>query len=68
MKISMYAKAIVGALVAAGSAAVPALADDRLNAGETVTIVVAGLVALAAIWAVPNKPQESALRANGLPR
>jgi hypothetical protein len=56
MKVSRYAKAVVGALVAAGSALVPALADDKLTHGEIVVVVVAGLVALGVVWAVPNKP------------
>jgi hypothetical protein len=56
MKVSRYAKAIVGAVIAAGSALVPALADDKLTSGEVITAVVAGLAALAVVWAVPNAP------------
>ena len=47
------AKAIVGALVAAFSAAIPVV-DDGLTTGEWLTVAVAGLLAFGAVWAVPN--------------
>lgn len=52
----LYAKAIVGALVAGLSAIAVALGDNALSAQECVTAAIAALVALGAIWAVPNTP------------
>jgi hypothetical protein len=54
MKVSKYAKAVVGALVAAGGALTPALADGVVTNGEWVTVALAGLAALGIVWAVPN--------------
>lgn len=53
--IGSVAKAIVGAIVAAASYAVPVI-DDGLVASEWLGIVIAGLVALGVVWAVPNTP------------
>ena len=56
-----YAKAIVGALVAGASFAIPVV-DDGLVASEVLGILVAALVAFTAVWGVPNAdphpPQE----------
>lgn len=56
-----YAKAIVGALVAAASFAIPVV-DDGLVASEALGILVAALAAFTAVWGVPNAdpqhPQE----------
>lgn len=52
--MSGYAKAIVAGLVAVLSALAP-VADDGLTVGEILTGLVAGLVALAATYAIPNK-------------
>lgn len=52
-KPSEYAKAIVGALVAGASAAIP-MVDDGLTTSEVLGIAVAVLVAFSAVWAVPN--------------
>lgn len=54
--MKQYAKAIVGALVAAVSAAVP-IVDDGVLPSEALTIGLAFLVGLGAVWAVPNKPE-----------
>lgn len=51
-----YAKAVVGALVAGLSALLPGLEDGALSGPEWVTAAVAALVALGAVWAVPNTP------------
>ena len=53
-KIAPYYKAIVGALVAALSFAVP-IVDDGLVPSEVIGIVLAFLVGLGATYAVPNK-------------
>jgi sugar phosphate permease len=52
-----YAKAIVGALVAGLTALVPSF-DGGVTAAEWTTAVVAFLVALGVVWAVPNAPAE----------
>lgn len=51
-----YAKAIVAALIAGLSALATAL-PDGVTAAEWVTVAIAGLVALSAVWATPNAPQ-----------
>lgn len=53
--IAPYAKALVGALVAGLTALLPALADERLTSTEVVTAVIAFLVALGAVYAIPNR-------------
>ena len=53
--MSKYAKAIVGALVAGLTALLPGIGDG-VSAAEWVTAVVAFLVALGVVWAVPNAP------------
>lgn len=54
--MSVYAKAFVGALVAALTSIATGLDDGALSAQEWVTAAVALLVAFAAVWATPNKP------------
>lgn len=49
----LYAKAVVGAIIAGASAAIP-LVDDGLSVGDALGILVAALTALGAVWAVPN--------------
>ena len=51
-----YLKAIVSALVAGLTAIVTGLGDNVLSAQEYVTAVIAFLVALGAVYAVPNRP------------
>ena len=57
--LSNIAKAVVGALIAGLGALGTALVDDKslgdVTDGQWVTVVLASLVALAGIWAVPNK-------------
>lgn len=53
--VAQYAKALVAALVAGLGAIATALDDNSLSAQEWVTAAIAFLVALAAVWAIPNK-------------
>lgn len=55
-KIAPYAKAIIGALVAGLGALGVALEDGSISSQEYVTIAAAFLVALGAIFIVPNAP------------
>jgi len=48
-----YLKAYVGALIA-GLTAVAASIEDGLTSSEILTAIIAALVALAGVWAVPN--------------
>lgn len=52
-----YAKALVGALVAGLSVLQQGLDADGISAQEWMAAAIAALVALGAIWAVPNAPQ-----------
>lgn len=52
-----YAKAVVGAVVAGASAAIP-LVDDGLAASEALGVLVATLTAFGAVWATPNRDPE----------
>lgn len=54
MKPQQYAKALVGALIAALSALIPVM-EDGLTTTEVLTAVVAALVGLSAVFAVPNQ-------------
>lgn len=49
-----YAKAIISALIAAGTATLTGLDDDVLTKAEWVIIGVAFFTALGFTWAVPN--------------
>lgn len=51
-----YAKAITGAVVAGLTALGTALTDGAVTPVEQVTIALATLTGLAAVWAVPNRP------------
>lgn len=55
MKISKYAKAVVAAIVAGGSTAGTALANNNISTGEAWAIAGAVLGALSLTWAVPNR-------------
>jgi len=50
-----YAKALVGAAIAVLSSIAAGLVDDNLDTNEWLTAIVAGLVALGAVYAVPNR-------------
>jgi len=52
--MSQYLKAIVAGLIAGLSSIVTALGDNKISPQEWVTAVIALLVALSAVWAVPN--------------
>lgn len=54
MDVRSYLKAITGALVAGLSSLVTGLSDDHLSTQEWLIAIVAALVALGAVWAVPN--------------
>lgn len=54
MSINRYAKAIVGAVVAALSAYQVAQTDNVITTQEWVTIAVAFVTALSIVWGVPN--------------
>lgn len=56
--IAPYAKAVTAALVAGLGALATALDDSAVSAQEGVTVAIALLVALGAVWAVPNRPSE----------
>jgi nitrate/nitrite transporter NarK len=63
-KIAPYAKAVIGALVAALGALGAALTPDAtglvsVNEGEWVAVVSALLVGLLAVFAVPNKDPQA---------
>jgi hypothetical protein len=53
-KIAPYAKAVVGAAVAALAFAIPVV-DDGVTLSETLGILMAGLTGLGVVFAVPNK-------------
>ncbi|MEO3929960.1 hypothetical protein ABGB07_39835 [Micromonosporaceae bacterium B7E4] len=53
MKVSKYAKTIVAAVVAGGTALTVAMGDDTLSTTEAVTIALAVLGALG-VYVVPN--------------
>ena len=52
------AKAIAGALSAAGAALLTAMADGGVTATEWVVIAIAAVGGFAAVWATPNAPAE----------
>ena len=54
--IAPYAKAAIASVVAGLGSIATALDDNSISAQEWVTTVIAFLVALGAVWAVPNKP------------
>lgn len=53
--IAPIAKAVVGAAVAFISSLVTALGDNTISTQEWLTAGLAGLVALGAVWAIPNR-------------
>ncbi len=57
-KIAPYYKAIVGALVAAISAAIP-IVDDGVTTSEGLSIALAFIVGLGVVYAVPNKGHDA---------
>lgn len=58
MKVSQYAKAIVGAGVAGLSALIVAMNDGVVTQSEWLGVAVATLTAAGTVWAVPNAPKE----------
>jgi len=52
------AKAIVAAAIAGLTAAATALQDGSVTPSEWVTVAIATLTALGAVYGVPNAPQE----------
>lgn len=61
MKISRYAKFIVSALVAGGTAFTVAAGDDVLSTTEIVTVALSVLGALG-VYVVPNAPKSEDVR------
>lgn len=57
-KLSHIAKALVGAAAAGAGALATAAADDTVTTGEWYAVAAATLVALAAVWRVPNAEPE----------
>ncbi|OYO16649.1 hypothetical protein CGZ93_17975 [Enemella dayhoffiae] len=55
--IGLYAKAIVGAVLAGLAATVTALDDGTITGPEWLTITITVLVGLGAVWAIPNAPR-----------
>lgn len=51
-----YAKAITGAAIAGLTTLGTALADGDVTPVEWVAVAIAGLTAMGAVWAVPNRP------------
>lgn len=56
--MAAYAKAFTAAVVAGLTAAAAGLDDGSLSAQEWIGVAIAFLVALGAVWAVPNSPTE----------
>lgn len=54
--MSAYAKAITAGLIAALTSLVQALDDGNVSVQEGAAVVLAGLIAAAAVYGVPNKP------------
>lgn len=52
-----YAKALVGALIAALGVLVTGAVDDSLSLQETLSACLAAAVAFAGVWATPNTPR-----------
>lgn len=65
--IAEYRKAILAAVIAGLSAAVP-LMDDGLTPKEIATIALAVIVAGAGVWAVPNAAKANATNWDEPPR
>lgn len=55
--MTKYAKAIVAALIAGLTALGTALTDETVTTAEWTAVAVATLVALGAVWGVPNAPE-----------
>jgi len=55
-KIAPYAKAVIAALIAGLTAIVTGLVAGGLSWSEIVTALIAFLVALGAVFSVPNRP------------
>jgi hypothetical protein len=53
--MKQYAKSILSGIIAATSFAIPVV-DDGLAPSEVLGIVLAGLIGLGIVYAVPNKP------------
>lgn len=63
--VDRYAKAIIGALVAALGAVQVALVSPGVTSTEWVTVAIAFLAGLGFIWAVPNAPADNAAPKDG---
>jgi len=54
-KIAPYVKAVIAAVIAFLSSLLTALGDNAISSQEWVTAIIAFLVGLGAVWAIPNK-------------
>lgn len=61
MDLNKYAKAVVGALVAAAAVLEFALVDDYISGVEWVRVASAFLVSLGLVWGVQNAPEDHLL-------
>lgn len=61
MRVGRYAKTIVAAIVAGGTALTVALGDDTLTATEGITVALAILGAFG-VYVVPNAPKDNITR------
>jgi hypothetical protein len=66
--MTQYLKAIVAALIAGLSSIVTALGDNTISPQEWVTAAIAFLVALGAVWGVPNAKAAMASRTATMPQ
>lgn len=57
--IAPYAKAVTAAIIAGLSAILTGLDDSAVDLQEVVVALIAFLVGLGAVWAVPNKEQDA---------
>ena len=57
MAVGKYAKSIIAGVTAFGSGYAAATLDGFVSTSEWVSIGVATIIALAAVWAVPNARQ-----------
>jgi hypothetical protein len=59
MPLTAYAKAVIGAIIAALGALGTALIDQDVTPNEWIGVALAFFVALGGVWAVPNRPQQA---------
>jgi hypothetical protein len=65
--VKSIAKALVGAAAAGAGALATAAADEAVTTGEWYAVAAATLVALAAVWRVPNEDADTEEDEGALP-